>query len=161
MISSGFIRARIRPSWRDMKFGFEKGLVDSQALIDLAANQVAELDQPSGALLELAGSGRADDVGDLVDKLAENDAAQAEDDVRNKWLYLVLAWLYERRETVSDALRAVEEVYAEFGYPQHIAHFVRYMPADEPNLGSREANEQRLLERWKQYLEATGRGYER
>jgi hypothetical protein len=72
---------------------------------------------------------------------------------------LVLAWIYEHRGAFLDPLQTVEEVYADFGYPERIAGFVRYMPMDGPDLGSREANEQRLMERWKEYLDATAPTY--
>ena len=37
--------------------------------------------------------------------------------------------------------------------PKRIEKFVRYMPMVGPHLGSREAAERRLFERWKQYLD--------
>ena len=51
------------------------------------------------------------------------------------------------------------EVYSDFGYPPRIAGFVRYMPAEQPDLGSRELNEQRLYENWKRYLDQTSPEY--
>jgi hypothetical protein len=65
----------------------------------------------------------------------------------------VLAWLYERRDELPDPLACVDEVYADFDYPPQIARLVRYMPMDGPDLGSREANERRMFERWREYLE--------
>ena len=79
---------------------------------------------------------------------------RTEAELRDKWLYLVLAWLYEQRGAVPDPLQTVEEVYADFGYPEEIAGLIRYMPMDGPDLGSREANERRLFERWRQYLDS-------
>lgn len=75
-----------------------------------------------------------------------------------KWLYLVLDWLYQHRADLADPLQTVEEVYADFGYPECLSSFVRYMPMQGPDLGSRAANEARLFERWKSYLdECAGR----
>jgi hypothetical protein len=71
----------------------------------------------------------------------------------------VLAWFYEHRGEVPDPLLRVEEVYADFGYPEQIAKFVRYMPMEGPDLGSREANEHRLFERWKRYIEEVAPTY--
>lgn len=54
---------------------------------------------------------------------------------------------------LADPLDDVETVYAEFDYPPEVGRFVRYMPSDEPDLGSRERNEARLVEKWERYLE--------
>ncbi len=38
----------------------------------------------------------------------------------------------ENRETVEDPFAVVEELYADFDYPEEIAGFVRYMPPEDP-----------------------------
>jgi hypothetical protein len=85
--------------------------------------------------------------------ISPTKSPHSEDEIRDKWLYLVLAWLYEHRAEVPDPLQRVEEVYADFGYPEQLANFVRYLPMEGPGLGSREANERRLFERWKRYID--------
>ncbi|MCB9913053.1 MAG: hypothetical protein H6827_08665 [Planctomycetes bacterium] len=40
-----------------------------------------------------------------------------------------------------------------------MASFVRYMPKVGPDSGSREANERRLFERWKRYVDEMGTIY--
>jgi hypothetical protein len=74
-------------------------------------------------------------------------------ELREAWLDVVLAWLYDHRAELEDPLEMVEAVYADFGYPAQIASFVRCMPMQGPDLGSPAANEQRLFERWKRYLD--------
>jgi hypothetical protein len=93
----------------------------------------------------------------LVEELAGHEP-QPESTIRDKWLYLVLAWVYEQQANFEEPLRTVEEIYADFGYPPHIASFVRYMPSDEPDLG-RELNERRLYTKWKQYLDEASFSY--
>lgn len=152
-IPAAFLSARTQPSWREFRFGLENELVEPSAAIELAAEQVAALDHPPAVLVALASAERDDPLQGLVDQLADSEPESPEDKVREKWLYFVLAWVYEHRASYPDPLQVVEEIYADFGYPQRIAGFVRYMPLDEPDLGSREANERRLLERWKRYIE--------
>ncbi|WP_394829859.1 DUF2247 family protein [Pendulispora albinea] len=67
--------------------------------------------------------------------------------------------MFEHRADYADPLQTVEEVYTDFGYPPRIAAFVRYMPSDDPDLGSRESNERRLHEKWKRYLEEASGEY--
>jgi hypothetical protein len=154
-IPAAFIMSRVYMSWREVQFGLANELLDHQALVDCAVEALTRVEQPSNALIDLASSSRNDPVRDLVDQLSAGEVERTEAEIRDKWLYVVLAWLYEQRGAVSDPLQSVEEVYADFGYPEEVAGFVRYMPMDGPDLGSREANERRLIERWKQYLDST------
>ena len=96
---------------------------------------------------------------ELVESLATATSDEDQEALRGKWLYLVLAWIFEHRASYPEPLQAVEEVYADFGYPEVIASFVRYMPTSDPDLGSKEANERRLLENWKRYLDERARDY--
>jgi len=147
-----FLRNRTRMSWRDVRFGLVNELLEPQAPVELAVDQVSERAESSEALLQLAGAGKDEPTLELVEQLADHEPPRSEDEIRDKWLYLVLAWIYEHRDDYPDPLQLVEEVYADFGYPEQIAKFVRYMPMEGPDLGSREANERRLFERWKRYL---------
>ena len=156
-----FICDRTRLSWRDIHFGLVNELLDPKAPVALAIDQVGELEESPAALLDLAGLGEDEPMMEFVERLAEGEPGRSEDEIRRKWLYLVLAWIYEHRHEYSDPLQRVEEVYADFGYPEQVASFVRYMPMVGPDLGSREANERRLFERWKQYIDEVGSTYER
>ncbi|MBW2699423.1 MAG: DUF2247 family protein [Deltaproteobacteria bacterium] len=152
-----FIRGLVRMSWREVRFGLDKELLDPWAPVELAIEQAAGLEQPSAALVDLASAEKDNPIMGPINKLADGDPPRSENDIRNRWLYLVLAWLYENRDAHQDPLQKVEEVYADFDYPEQIVKFVRYMPMDGPDLGSREANVKRLFERWKWYLDETAR----
>ncbi|MBX3725016.1 MAG: DUF2247 family protein [Xanthomonadales bacterium] len=148
-----FVCERTRPSWRDIRFGLLNELLDPKAPVALAIEQVGEVEVPAAALVELAGAGENEPTSEQVRRLADSEPLCSEGGVRAKWLYLVLAWVYEHRSEYSDPLKYVEEVYGDFGYPEQIESFVRNMPMVGPDLGSRDANERRLFERWKQYLD--------
>jgi hypothetical protein len=146
-----FIESRLGElTWRDVQFGLENELLDPAAVPGVAAAALDQRDPPAG-VLELAIAEPGDPVLDEVSRLG-----QAEPPARfpseRKWLYLVLAWLYERRAELANPLETVEIVYAEFGYPTSITGFVRYMPADEPIPPTLELAEARLMERWAGFL---------
>jgi len=159
-IPATFIRDRASMSWREVRFGLVNELLDPLAAVSLAEEQVARLEHPSAALLDLAGADRNEPAQELVDQLADGEPQSAENEIRDKWLYLVLAWIYEHRDECPDPLQTVEEVYADFGYPEQVGGFIRYMPMDGPDLGSKDANERRLFERWKRYLDETALAYD-
>jgi hypothetical protein len=158
-IPATFIRSRASLSWREVRFGLVNRLLDPAVAVDLAVEQVLQLEHPSSALLELAGANWGEPPTESVEQLADAESPRPESELRDKWLYLVLSWIYEHRGSFSDPLQTVEEVYADFGYPEQSSGFVRYMPMDGLDLGSREANEQRLMQRWKQYLDETAPRY--
>ncbi|WP_437779225.1 DUF2247 family protein [Sorangium sp. So ce1097] len=154
-----FIEGKARLSWREVLFGLDERLLDPGAPAYLAAAQIAGDEVSAPPLVDLAGSEEAHETRSRVQALASAEPEGDVEEIRRKWLYLVLAWLFEHRGTLPDPLRCVEEVYGDFGYPERIACFVRYMPSDEPDLGSPALNEQRLLDKWKRYLELESSRY--
>ena len=148
-----FIRELTLLTWREVLYGLDNELLAPGAAVDFAREQIALTDAPSATLLELGAVGKGEPTRSLVEHLATAEPAPSGDDVRDKWLYLVLAHVFEHRSSYPSPLLLVEQVYDDFGYPPQIASFVRYMPTDDPDLGSRELNEQRLVEKWKAYLD--------
>lgn len=145
--------------WPDIEFGLENELLSKGDVERFAAGLVATSGDPDSDLVELAGAGADDDVKTLVRRLARKvENSDTSTSVTDKWLYVVLAWLFDQRATFDEPLKELSGVYADFGYPSSIKHFVPYMPMVGENLGTREANEARLYERWLEFVE---RGRER
>ena len=154
-ITLEFLDARVRLSWREVAFGLENELLLPAEIPLLAAWRVATDPEPSAALVELAGQSPGEPHGELVAALASAEPEAALESIQRTWLYLVLAWIFDHRTDYESPLGVVESVYADFGYPSEITPFVRYMPMQGPDLGSREANEGRLYDSWRHYLEET------
>jgi hypothetical protein len=150
-IPYGFAAERTALSWGDVRYALERQLVAPDTAIQRATDALSD-SAASPDELALASSTAADPVLDIVRRLTETKGYRPEDS-EEKWLYILLAWLYENRDGFEDPLGLVEEVYAEFGYPRAIAPFVRYMPMVGPDLGSRERNELRLFSYWEKYLD--------
>ena len=131
-------------TWPEVLFGLRQELLDSAAPIELAEDRLADEENSDPVLIELAGLSRTDDPLPHVEKLAAAADEPAEE-IRGRWLFLVLAWIFEHKHDYDDPLRAIEEVYADFDYPKRIAGLVRYMPTDEPDLGSLVLNDARML----------------
>ena len=153
-----FLRPLARLTWREVLFGLEQQLLDERAPVDMGVERLMEEENPSLELVELAGIVGNHDIRPLVKALSGREPEQPTDAISQKWLYLVLAWFFDRKDDHPDALQAVEEVYADFGYPEAVVGFVRYMPSVDPDLG-RQGNEARLLERWKMYLDRESERY--
>lgn len=158
-IPYSFVCERLKLSWRDALWGYEHQLIGWSTIVDLAIERLyADSDDPLE--IELASLTKMEtyQVGDLLRKLA--GASPEEDSViaQRKWLYLLLAWLFENKESVSDPFGEVEAIYTDFGYPPEIEGFVRYMPVTDgydPSAHTKDENESRLCEKWREYLVTT------
>jgi hypothetical protein len=143
-------REEIPLSVDDLKFGFERGWLQPETVIDWAVREVQRGDD-NEVLLDVASLLR-DDVDDLPGVLARLDWPDHVRDPREsarKWLYLQLKAAYERRRDLDDPLGAVEQIYADFEYPPSVESFVRYMPLRPGD----DSGENALLRRWAAFLE--------
>ena len=152
-----FIRSRCVLTWTELLYGMDNTLIHPDGPIELAMDLLAEKDDASSELLELASLDTGKATRKLVESLAASEQNFEKSTASEKWLFLVLAWLFESRDTLSEPLRLLGHVYADFGYPETMAPFVHYMSSDEPDLGSKSENESRLLSKWRRYLEDEGR----
>jgi hypothetical protein len=154
-----FIIERLNLSWRDVLWGYEHQLLGWTSIVGMAKDRtLSGSDNPRE--LELSGLGKSEtqQIGELLRELA-SPVGVADEASKEKWLFLVLAWLFNNKDDIKDPLKEVESVYADFGYPDDVAGFVRYMPVTEsydPSQHSAEENESRLYANWKKYLDTAG-----
>src|SRR5438270_37199 len=90
-----FIAARTALTWREVRFGIENELLSLDAPAELAGILLATEAAADPLVLELACLDRGESVRPCVDKLADAEAPEASEEIRSKWLYLVLAWVFE------------------------------------------------------------------
>ena len=160
MISNAaFLLNNANLTWSDILWGLRRCLVDWPILVEIAGIRVAA---GSDDLLvnDLARLGNEGvwKARQIVEQLAMRDEKAKDKDVRGKWLFLALLWSFETRRSIDDGLAKVEEIYADFDYPDEVRSFVRYMPADAEYLSSVKTRDdalERLMVEWRNYLEAS------
>lgn len=151
-LPSTYIRPRAHLTWREVEFGVQNGWLTDEEAIELAIDRVtAGDDSPDAVELASVLPHEKYKVPEIVRRLAEREPECSKD----KWLFLLLAWLYEHRDAVEDPLGVVEELYADFGYPEKIAGLVRYMPPQDPS----RVGESHLMDAWERYLGTASRNY--
>jgi hypothetical protein len=160
-ISPEFIQNRTHLTWRQFLFGMENDLISPEAAAEFAVQQLGKESDSSSTLVELAILSEGESSSHLVQRLAAAEPDEDIGEIQKKWLYLVLAWIFDHKNVYSDPLGAVEIVYADFGYPKEIASFVRYMPMLDADLGSKKANEERLYDKWKSFIDEASAEYRR
>ncbi len=125
----------------DVKYGIAKGWIEADVAIDVVLkaienNNYREIDVQLAILSE-------ENILDIQDLLATLEP-HSEEFQKNKWLKILIAWFYEHRSEFEDPLQTIEELYADFDYPESIEHLVRYMPSDGPI--------KNLFDEWKFYV---------
>ena len=149
-----FIRTHTRLSWREVLFALERDLIEPGAPVDVAVDRLVDEERSEPTVMDLAGLQRTGHLRAHVERLAASETDFSDDAIREKWLCISLSWLFVNRSQFSDPLALVAMVYADFDYPEEMADFVRYMPSAEPDLGSRELNELRLIRNWERFVES-------
>jgi hypothetical protein len=150
-----FLLANPRLSWEDIRYGLEKRHIDEGDVIGLAMDYVSRSDNGSPLEIELAGLFQNEQlrVAELLTELAADQETQ--ESAKDTWLYLLLAWLYEQRESFDDPLAMIEQIYSDYDYPEEMACFVRYMPPSDgyrPQDHTAAENHERLLRLWHDFL---------
>jgi hypothetical protein len=153
-VPAAFVLAEDVPmTAEDLRYAFERGFLKPADVVALAEHEVGQ-GADDDILMALASLLR-DEVGCVAGVLDRMDDPMRVHDAREparKWLYLQLKAAYDEQVRLSDPLGAVEEVYADFGYPSAVAPFVRYMPlrpGDKPGTGP-------LMDRWRSFLSREG-----
>lgn len=159
-IPISFIDKRCKLSWQEVVWGYERQLLGWKDIINLAQSLV-DGGSSDSTIMELSHLNKEKvwHVSELMKKIAASEHTERDENIRRKWLYVTLAWLFEKRIDLDDPLGEVETVYADFDYPLEIQGFVRYMPVKgdyDPLLHSSKENERRLFDIWQNYLDKTG-----
>jgi hypothetical protein len=155
-----YVLQKAHPTWADLRLGLEKGFIDNSDVVQAAVEYTSQNPNANSVEIELAGLFR-NETSRVPQLLGELVASSQTDNnkIEKRWLYLVLAWIYDQRESLEDPLGMVEEVHADFGYPEEVSGFVRYMqPRDgyRPQDHTREENLYRLFRLWNEYLMSHG-----
>ncbi|MFZ5637844.1 MAG: DUF2247 family protein [Pseudomonadota bacterium] len=143
-----FISARHKLSWIALILGLQEGWLSKQDALE----NCASLDIPDEARLP-EGPCSAEDFLAYLKENASLDSAQISD-ARLSWLRILMAWIFENRNEMNDPLACVEQLYADFGYPDEIYDLVRFnVPSGEyrPQDHTIQQNHDRFMKMWELY----------
>lgn len=140
-------------NWQEILFALENQIVTVEDVIEYASYIINENTMGFDIVLAITCLHSYEDIYPYLHQLIMLEDSRNIADIKEKWLYLILKWLYEKRNDVENTLEIVEEIYELFDYPDNITSFVRYMPSETGDLGSVELNWERLFKNWANYLE--------
>ena len=151
MIPYSFVTRYTPLTWMEVLVGVKEGWLNQEVAVDRAV-ELLEAGSSDPLVIDLAGllSSEYDQVTGILDQLVSMESAAGLFNARLTWLRLIMAWVYENRSLYRDPLDVVEQLYADFGYPDELRSLVRYnVPADTDVT---EFGEDALLRYWKEYL---------
>ncbi|MFU9139212.1 DUF2247 family protein [Erwinia tasmaniensis] len=152
-----FIEKNTRLSWCDVKWGYENNLITSDVPIRKAENIVLTGSYTNAELeLSFVIPGESDHVDSFLKELCSDFEQENDPAIKQKWLFILLSWLWNNLNNFEEPLAEVEIIYADFDYPHEIEGFIKYMPPSDgydPSMHSQMENIDYLMDKWKNYLE--------
>jgi hypothetical protein len=150
-----FSMRKVPLMWSDVVWAYHRNILTWKDLVAFADSKVLSGDfDPYEMEISLLGKDNITSIAELAETLAKRDNERLED-TRNKWLFILLSWIFENRNNLDDPLALVEDVYADFDYPTEIQSFVRYMPATDgydPRKHTSEENKARMMRKFEEFL---------
>ncbi|MDE9408421.1 DUF2247 family protein [Acinetobacter baumannii] len=160
-IPADFINEKVNLSWCDIKWGYENNLITSELPIKKSKNIVlTEIYNKAELELSFLIPNESNDIFPFLNELCSE--TNEDSTIREKWLYILLSWLWINRESFEDPLDEVESIYTDFDYPAEMDSFIKHMPPTDgydPSLYSYAENIYRLMKNWESYLQKSAEKY--
>jgi Uncharacterized protein conserved in bacteria len=129
-----YINPNMHLSWQEVAWGYYNGYFFLRDVVQMACDFLM-CGGDNKIIIELAGipfeMSKSDiyDAEMLLDKLVLNSPKEDGKFIKDKWLYLNLAWLFEHRAAFENIFDEAYDIYCDFDYPSEISSFfVSYMP---------------------------------
>lgn len=152
-----FIDKNFHLSWCDVRWGYENNLITSDVPIKKAEKNVLTGSYTSPELeLSFVMPDETNHIAPFLKELCSESEQKDDPKIKKKWLFIVLSWLWNNRNSFDDPLAEVEVIYADFDYPYEIENFIKYMPPSDgydPSTHSQIENINHLMSGWENYLE--------
>ena len=129
--------------WDEVKVAIQLGYLHVDSAVDYAIKLI-ENGSVESIVLELASYDFGDtlEIQDCLNRLKSNERFVFN---KKKWAMILLTFGFEHRDELAEPLQFIEEIYAEFDYPEEIAHLVRYMPY--------EGHPRNLMQDWEHFID--------
>lgn len=152
-----FDTCHVQPTWNDIYFGIKNKFLDLESvreyamrcleLNDVYCQAVAELAWPNNDILSVTES---------IEKILDENHDLNGDVASIKWQYCIVKTLVKETMNFEDLSSRLDEVYADFDYPEDMEEFISYMPIKDgynPMAHAKEENIKRILKKIDVFLE--------
>ena len=159
-----FINKITNLSWEELYYGIKCGFISPEVAIDKAVQLVNQ--EESDAIMNLASlyKDEVDEVEIYLKELTKSEQFQSKDNTKEKWLYIVLAWLYIHQDqynilyaeipySVENIYEKVNIIWDDFNHPDILKFlFIQTDLSDFERSGGT-SDVRYFYESWKDYLQ--------
>lgn len=154
-----FIREKVNMlTWRELHYGVFAGYTPKQTAIEYAVSTINPEEDPKSLHFQLASLYRSEDylVDNLLTQIIKEEPFQSENEIKRKWLYLIIFWLYLNQETpifldedprgpIEDLFGVLLVLFGNLEYPIELANIIGYTDDMDDSIG--------YIEEMKNYLD--------
>lgn len=138
-----FSQVKIKWDWRELLFGVENNIIGRSDVINYATHILDEGILGFDLVLKVAIADEYEDILLYIHELSNLENFKDNQAIEDKWRYGILKELHDKKSNYDNFNKKVEEIYADFDYPEDMAGFIEYMPSiDGIN----------MEESWQEYL---------
>lgn len=155
-----FIREKINSlTWRELQYGILTGYTSKQTAIEYAIATISSSEDSKSLHFQLASlyNSELSLVENLLTQIAKEEALQNENEMKRKWVYLIIFWLFSNRGTpvfINDTppipLNGLFEMllvlFEDLEYPVELAGIIGYSDEADESMSYLEAIEKYLVE---------------
>ncbi|WP_296263769.1 DUF2247 family protein [Pseudomonas sp. UBA6562] len=139
-------------SWKDIEYGLKNDFMTAKEVVEYTVRKLSSESSAEHYTLACLEGEDEFHVQESVSCLAGRELS-GEVGSERVWVYLVFLWVFVNKDKFQDPLAVIEELYADFDYPDFIAPAVRYMPAEDSSL----QGDDQLLVKLSNILDVYGR----
>lgn len=146
-------------SWDVVYWGIKNDIISAESAVEYANKLIATyLDKDDPLLIELfiLENVCKDEVLSLINKRVSPSASKECESLRTL-RYIILDGIKHSTKNDKDVIIELENIYADFDYPQDMNPFIGYMPVENdnynPSVHTQQENEQRLIEKFDLFLQ--------
>ncbi|MBL1230085.1 DUF2247 family protein [Enterococcus sp. BWB1-3] len=138
-----FSQTKTNWSWQEILSGMENKIIDRSDVINYATRVLEEGILGFDWVLKIAIADEYEDILPYIYELINLEDSEEDSMIQDKWRYFILKELYAKKSNYEDFNEKVEEIYADFDYPEDMAGFIGYMPS---------VDGKSMEESWQEYL---------
>ncbi|EGO5827575.1 DUF2247 family protein [Enterococcus faecalis] len=138
-----FSQTKTNWSWQEILYGMENKIIARSDVINYATRILDEGMLGFDWVLKIAIADEYEDILPYIYELGNLEDSEDDSTIQDKWRYFILKELYAKKSNYENFNEKVEEIYADFDYPEDMAGFIGYMPS---------LDGKSMEESWQEYL---------
>lgn len=154
VITYKFLSQNVNVCWQDICYG----LIHKCITIDVAEQHCNEMIMTGVSLSQeydtILSSLDENEIFRCVQSLAGKEKAVFHhDELSQKWLFVILLWVYEHRNEYGDPLMAAQVICDDFGSPPKVTSFVWHMLPQNVDNDTIKARDVQMMANWRDYID--------